>query len=222
MDITDGVLSITEPLFDSLAELTLVDDILLIDGSLGSIGTLTLTNSILSHPLATAEQASRLDLTVNELVIDANSSIDVSGKGHFTGSYRVGGSYGGIGRADSSYGAHDVYGDYHDPDKLIVVNAQYSSIRDGGIVRIEAGSITLDGNIIANGDPYHLGSGGGGGIYIDTGVLTGSGSISANGGDGAYAGGGGRIAVYYDDISALLPTTLKPMAERAEVQVRFI
>ena len=80
----------------------------------------------------------------------------------------------------------------------------------GGLVRITAGDIILDGSIKANGGggaQTGNGGGSGGGVYIQTGILSGTGMITASGGNNSTAynnaigGGGGRIAIYYDDLS---------------------
>ncbi len=74
------------------------------------------------------------------------------------------------------------------------------------------GSLTVDGNIIANGGGATLvngvipGAGGAGGsIWLEAATFTGSGQILADGGNGAgtrkIGGGGGRIAIYYGDSS---------------------
>lgn len=92
----------------------------------------------------------------------------------------------------------------------------------GGLVRIVADTIALNGRISANGGAAptaseYTGSGAGGGIRIDTRVLSGSGFIEANGGNhtgtsGGSAGAGGSIAVWYEDVSGfdLSKITAKP------------
>jgi hypothetical protein len=69
-------------------------------------------------------------------------------------------------------------------------------------------TLTLDGNILSNGDDGYGsapkgGGGSGGSVFVITDVFNGSGSIQANGGssDGfakGGGGGGGRIAYYYN------------------------
>jgi hypothetical protein len=74
----------------------------------------------------------------------------------------------------------------------------------GGVLRITVtGSLSVDGEISADGRAGEANSGGGAGgsVLLTAGTLTGSGIISANGGAGngaAGGGGGGRIAIYYD------------------------
>ena len=74
----------------------------------------------------------------------------------------------------------------------------------GGLIRIVAQTINLDGLILANGaggGTADAGGGSGGGIRIDVGTLAGTGQIRANGQDGkprvnigGGGGGGGRVA----------------------------
>ena len=82
----------------------------------------------------------------------------------------------------------------------------------GGAIHLEVGgTLQVDGNITANGNPGYRDSGGGSGgsIWLTVGSLIGNGTIASNGGNGDYynsatrthrysgGGGGGRIAVYY-------------------------
>jgi YD repeat-containing protein len=68
----------------------------------------------------------------------------------------------------------------------------------GGLARIVANTLQLDGQLLADGVSSRGGSGAGGGIYVSVTTLTGSGRMSAAGGEDSAAGngGGGRIAVY--------------------------
>ena len=86
----------------------------------------------------------------------------------------------------------------------------YPSVKGGsggGAVRIAvAGTLTIDGAIVANGldgsyyGAYQSGGGSGGSILITCTTLAGSGAISANGGNAGESssggGAGGRIAIY--------------------------
>ena len=99
-----------------------------------------------------------------------------------------------------------VYGDYADPDDWGsggTIGLGSSSTAGGGLVRIVAATLQLDGQVLANGGGTNDGGGGsGGGIYIAVTTLAGSGMISAAGGGSPWAGGGGgRIAVYAGDLS---------------------
>lgn len=140
-------------------------------------------------------------------------------------SFGTGGSYGGLGASSSQFnppGADSAYGDFRNPNELgsggdgfqVSQSAPVAGGNGGGLVRLSASTLVLDGTIVANagasgGSNFApRAAGAGGGVFIDTGVLTGSGSIAANGGDhsgtqtnAGGAGGGGRIAVYYEDAS---------------------
>ena len=200
--------------------------------------TITLNNnSQVSHPSATTGSEYRLEINVtNTLSIDSTSSIDVTEKGYL-GSYRngnndrygrtigntttggsfiaSGGSYGGMGGQYESENVNSVYGSLYNPNELGSGGGGWGSSGNfagngGGLVRITAGDIILDGSIKANGGggaQTGNGGGSGGGVYIQTGILSGTGMITASGGNNSTAynnaigGGGGRIAIYYDDLS---------------------
>lgn len=75
----------------------------------------------------------------------------------------------------------------------------------GGVIRIEAGTIQVDGSISASGGscPYGQPAAAGGSVYITCQTIKGSGTVSANGGGYESSttggcGGAGRVAVYYD------------------------
>jgi hypothetical protein len=202
---------------------------------------ITLQNGgILSPWEATTKDVYRLDLKVrNALFVELGASIDASARGYL-GSYQggnnsnygrtlgnstIGGSYshsgasyGGLGGVCAWNGnVNGVYGDPLNPNELGSGAGGDSSNHGGsggGLMRISAGSITLDGVIAVNGGNATYGGGSGGGIRIDTDTLSGSGSITSVGGSGTNAnggaGGGGRIAIYslmldfpFDNISVL-------------------
>jgi hypothetical protein len=218
----------------------LIDDASLVANDI-SAGDITLKNGgILSPWETTTSDVYRLDLKVrNALAVEAGGRIDASTRGYL-GSYQggnnsnygrtlgnstIGGSYshsgasyGGLGGVCAWNGnVNGVYGDPLNPDEHGSGAGGDSSNHGGsggGLMRISAGSITLDGVIAANGGNATYGGGSGGGIRIDTDTLSGSGSIWAVGGSGTNAnggaGGGGRIAIYslmldfpFDNISVL-------------------
>ena len=201
-----------------------------IDGS-HNFQSLTLrNNAVLTHSEATTTTTSKLDLVIaSTLTIDSTSKIDVSGKGYLGGGegdnsstkgmtkgntteggsdFYTGGSYGGLGGIGrSNYLPNVVYGDFTNPNELGSggggsTSSGWHGGNGGGLVRITAGSIQLDGEIRADGGNSNYGGGSGGGIYINMGSLSGAaGKITANGGTGSSyyggaGGGGGRIAVY--------------------------
>jgi len=79
----------------------------------------------------------------------------------------------------------------------------------GGVIRIVATNVTLNGAVMADGGSTHAANGGGSGgaIHISCRSLTGVGTISAAGGPGkngsgsAAGGGGGRVALHYETIA---------------------
>ena len=168
----------------------------------------------------------KLNITVTgNTTISASGKIDVTGRGYqfgygtgtYTASYgydRPGGSYGGEGGAGKvMYDAHgSTYGSITEPVDLGSAGGRYNTSivnyppgTGGGAIRLNiSGTLTNNGQIIANGGNYTVttsGTGGSGGsVYITTGTLNGNGTIVSNGGNGdstGGGGGGGRIAVYY-------------------------
>jgi RHS repeat-associated protein len=165
--------------------------------------------AILTHDADTASQVHQLDLTAsNQVIVDGTSKIDVSGKGYLpgytTGNTMVGGavgfgggSYGGVASTRGG-SASFVYGDYANPDEP---GSGGGFTAGGGLIRITAASLTLDGQILADGIGGN-GTGSGGGIWISTESIRGGGSIIAGGGNSSFgAGGGGRVAIYSADTS---------------------
>ena len=181
-----------------------------------------LNGAMLTHPPTTTDQERSLDMLVTNLLsIDTNSSIDVSARGYRPGytagnttngaaTGKSGGSYGGLGWPDSG-AANLTYGDFRFPNESGSGGATSEGCggAGGGLIRITAGGVLIDGTIQANGQRvycYDSGCGSGGGIRMNVGALSGAGLISANGGNGnlgysGRSGGGGRIAIYYDAIS---------------------
>jgi hypothetical protein len=129
----------------------------------------------------------------------------------------AGGSYGGRGVADPATTTNNPYGVVEDPSQLGSGGASYHTFpggNGGGLVRITAGNVNVDGTILAdggigNGDA----AGSGGSIRIDTGTLTGSGTITARGGNVNNKTGcasGGRIAIYFDTMTLPQANLLVP------------
>ena len=187
------------------------------------------TGSILRSFTTTTTTLETLFLNITSSVtIDATSKIDVTARGCPNG-YRwtasgpvaqdsamtyAGGSYGGYGIDHGDPGtpdkANELYGSYFDPNETGSGGGKYVSGGNGiggaggGLVRISANTLVLNGTIKANGqdnlsdgDPYYI-SGSGGGIRLSISSFTGTGTIRADGGGGINCpGGGGRIAIYY-------------------------
>ncbi|MCM8785471.1 MAG: carboxypeptidase regulatory-like domain-containing protein [Candidatus Omnitrophica bacterium] len=168
---------------------------------------------VLTHQATTTEQVYSLILKLSEgLEIATASKIDVSGRGYIRGytkgnsptgaSGNAGGSYGGLGKGDTT---NWVYGDYKNPEYPGSGGSPNwpNSASGGGLVKITAGSLVIDGSILANGGNGVFNgdaAGSGGGILINAGSISGQGVIRADGGNGYInggSGGGGRIAIYY-------------------------
>jgi hypothetical protein len=192
---------------------------------------------ILSHKGATTTKDYSTTVDVNgKLIVDASSRIDVSERGYLGGYMggnnsqygrtlgntitggsfaHSGGSYGGIGGRYSNQQVNSIYGSFYDPNELGSGGGGNTATQPGGngggLVRITATEIALEGSIMSNGgdggDTTYNGGGSGGGIYIEVGKLSGAGMIKAHGGKDSTdhgattGGGGGRIAIYYNDIS---------------------
>jgi large repetitive protein len=183
-------------------------------------------NGMLTHPETNTTYAARLDLTVDNLVIDSTGRIDVTGRGYLggnktgdgewadtvgfaRGSGRAnGGSYGGLGGHFSSVGEqpNPVYGDITNPLDLGSGGGAYNGAGGdgGGRVFIRATDITLNGVIGVNGglsSGNASGEGAGGTVNIRTVNISGTGMITANGGttggSNHVGGGGGRITIRY-------------------------
>ena len=199
---------------------------------------------IITHSPATTTNAYGVEFEATEEVeIENGGKIDVSEKGYLggkaTGQLGRGpgnianvlsvGSYGGIGTkaAGNTPDTNTLsvrqapYGNAANPNDLGSGSAYWSNNpslggNGGGLIRIKAPSMTLNGSLLANGQSTGvLIPGAGGGIKIDlnsTGKLLGTGIILANGGaitsGAAIFGGGGRIAVIGDMTDFTGPTPL--------------
>ena len=171
-----------------------------------------LGGSVLTHP---AGASLTLDVG-NELRIDSNAAIDVTGRGYdrsFQATYPATG-----GTGDWTGGSHlGQGGRYYDP-----IGETFGSIYrplelgaggrnggfGGGAVRIRAQSVIVDGVIRANGVGENQIGGAGGSVWVTTGRITGSGAIDAKGGNAwsdAGAGGGGAISIVYTDSASVVP-----------------
>ena len=176
-----------------------------------SFASLLLTNAaVLTHSPCTATATHKLEINVvGTITVSANSKIDVSGFGYLAGrtsgnttvggaAGNTGGSYGGRGGSDNGR-ENAVYGDYTNP---IDWGSGGGGTAGGGLVRITAGQLNLDGQILANGVSGSA-PGSGGGIYLAVQSISGSGTIRAGGpiGGSGASGGGGRVAVWAGDFT---------------------
>jgi hypothetical protein len=115
----------------------------------------------------------------------------------------AGGSYGGLG---GGAGPNPVYGVASNPNEPGSGGGAFTvpAGNGGGLIRIAATTLILNGAIRANGGPTDPGGsasgGSGGGIRIDAGTISGAGTVTANGSQGTLVGGGGgggRVALNY-------------------------
>jgi len=149
-------------------------------------------NAIVTHSPATTTTNYFLSLVIsNTLDIAVGSAIDVTGTGFQPGRTQgnttngasqgaAGGSYGGVGVSDAANPANAVYGDFRNPNELGSGSAA-DGCAGGGLVRVEAESLRVEGQIRANGVAARYNRGGsGGGIYIKV-VLSVAGARSARG-----------------------------------------
>ena len=196
-------------------------DDLLVDGYVHYItgtqtwDTVTVTNGgkIACRTAANGTTTNGIWLTANAIYVSSNSSIDVSGTSYKTNStqYGPGGSHGGRG-GYSSYAGRDsgpTYGSLTepaDPGEAGPNGSTTYATRGGGVVKLQADRLVLDGALRADGalSTANTGGGAGGSIWLEVGELSGTGSITAHGGaatntTGYAGGGGGRIAIYYGD-----------------------
>src|SRR4029077_12332347 len=186
-----------------------------------------LNGAVLTHAPTTSTKLNRLEITVNgTLQVDATSRIDVTGRGFLGGGQpgnpfgnsgitlglaqgsgtAIGASYGGAGGFANSGPVNAGYGDFRNPSDPGSGGGTISRIggSGGGLIRITAQTMDLNGQIKADGgaplgDSFAA-AGSGGGIRIDVGTLRGVGQITANAPSSlAFSGGsgGGRIALYY-------------------------
>ncbi len=209
------------------SEAVLPDNLTLSGGAMTLSGSLAITGTLRLQKDATLS-AGTLAAQAATIIVETGSRIDVSGRGYGGGygkgsgrtlgntttggsAWRNGGSYGGLGGSYSG-AVNTVYGDATDPNEYGSGGGgyyysgwsyyYYTGGSGGGLIRLNAATLQLDGEILANGaaGSSTTGGGSGGGIWINAETINGNGTISAQGGSasGGGAGGGGRIAVYYD------------------------
>lgn len=188
-----------------------------IDGPHSFSSIQVVNGGVLTHSPCTATATHKLELNVaGTVVVDETSKIDVSGLGYLAGrtsgnttvggaTVASGGSYGGLGgQVAGRGGPNRVYGDYANPEDWgSGGGGQIRESAGGGLVRLVAGTLRLDGKLAANGVGIAWNGGSGGEIYVAVGTLEGNGAIEAKGGVNSLygCGGGGRVAVYAQDWS---------------------
>ena len=172
---------------------------------------------ILKSDVESEEEFKGVRIIAENITIEEGGLITATGEGYAAnqglgaGDYGSGGAYGGRGAGDNTIEVDSLYGEggstYGSPYQPIDLGSGGGDCQGeiggggGGAMFLEVSdTLTVDGEIVSNGEEsvYPAGSGSGGSIYIVTEELIGTGYIYANGGDsGGAAGGGGRIAIYY-------------------------
>ncbi|MBI5441539.1 MAG: hypothetical protein HY900_10070, partial [Deltaproteobacteria bacterium] len=176
---------------------------------------------LLTHEDATATRRPRLELKAGTIEIDATGRIDVTGRGYIGSrgysesgrtlgnvagaSAGAGGSYGGLATGYEGRASNAIYGSLTNPVDTGSGGGSWGWTvggDGGGAVLIQAGTIRVDGAIVADGGESGgsaAGDGSGGTVNLRVGRLEGTGAIHANGGGqgNGSGGGGGRVAVVY-------------------------
>ena len=152
------------------------------------------------------DECYRLNLSVGgNMTIEENAFVNVSDKGYRTrmgpggsGNYLGGGAYGGCAQNNSMA----CYGSIRRPVNCGSGGYSYGG---GGAVRlVVAGTLTVDGQILAESSTGNSnGTGSGGSIWLTVGALVGGGYISAMSASTTYPAGGGRISVVQTNATAL-------------------
>ncbi|TLM76761.1 hypothetical protein FDY93_12425, partial [Microbulbifer harenosus] len=215
-DVTSAVLK--APSVSVLSGVSLTNAALTLDTNELTVGgDVILMASSLTAPYAQSSTKTLQALDINvvgTLDIDSDSSIDVSGRGYPSEDWSGpdfetqsrGGCHGGIrfGAAeDCTYGRYQ-YAEFAGSAGRYYNNA--SPGHGGGLIRIYADTVNVDGSIRANGlngGGYYETqvAGAGGSIHIEAQHFTGSGTLQTEGGSNSYSsnyssGAGGRISVY--------------------------
>ncbi len=171
------------------------------------------SGSVVTHhftPSAAAPES--LTIEVGELVVEPGAVIDVSARGYAASVTHLGhdlpahcengGSHLGEG-GPNHLTAGETFGSVYFPRES--GGGGRCAGRGGGVVRITAERVQMDGTIRANGENTTPAAAGGS-VWIETGSLAGTGAIEAKGGNsgccGDGSGGGGAIAVHYGTLEA--------------------
>ncbi|HVS32818.1 MAG TPA: Ig-like domain-containing protein [Thermoanaerobaculia bacterium] len=189
---------------------------------------LTVKSGARLTPSTIAPNPQRIAIDAGTLTVEDSAAIDASGRGfNSSNSAKVaqtwpnvtpstnggGGSHGGRGGGLSGAAQGDsggTYGSLFDPDTPGGAGATRSSAcapcgAGGGVVRLRATKLVLDGQVLVNGvATAFTGSGAGGSIRVDASSFSGAGLMRADGtgrSDFEGAGGGGRIAIYSESMT---------------------
>ena len=168
----------------------------------------SLVNQLLSERNASTHKVRKLSIKADYVDVEHKGFIDVTGQG-----YPAGYDYRGGNATATSGGTHSVTG--HGSSKVAYGNFLQpelpgggggdssqtdSTLAGGGVVRIIAKDLFMDGSILANAKDKltsSLGAGAGGSIWLSADRIEGTGTLEAIGGEYSLGfGGGGRIALY--------------------------
>ena len=156
-------------------------------------------------PLYASTQSYGVNLLVkDDMAIESGATINVNGKGFYSGygpgkgsgsgSNTVNPSHGGIGARNTQASC---YGSIFRPRTLgspYPTQLNTTGCGGGQVAIAVGGTLKIDGSINAGGGSS--GGGTGGSIWLTSGTLLGSGTIAANCISGAQGGAGGRVAIY--------------------------
>jgi hypothetical protein len=186
------------------------------------VGTTSMTSvtvysgGTLTHGDNSTTKAYELNLSGTTIDIQSGAAVDADGLGfHYNSGagkgdeYYNGGGYGGRGGIRYQLNGGPTYGSVTQPTDLGSPSGKSTNCPGGGAVKLVAtGTMTVNGDISADGAPIAECGGSGGSIWLDAATLAGAGSVAANGASNTYiygGGGGGRVAIYYNsDGSSLL------------------
>jgi hypothetical protein len=167
-----------------------------------------LNGATVVHPATSGTTVSPLDVTATSIYVACNSAIDASGRGYTFNTTYPGATLPANGTGGSHIGTGGLwdpptastFGSIYQPQEAGAGGENTTGLTGGGVIRIQATNIALDGSIKADavsGDGTSRG-GAGGSVWITTATMNGSGSVSAGGSHANYgSGGGGAIAIEY-------------------------
>ncbi|MEO8378096.1 MAG: Ig-like domain-containing protein, partial [Acidobacteriota bacterium] len=204
---TNTTIASTNTAFDNKAVVVWEGVTVTIDGAhpfqrLVILGTLT-------HPLLTS-----VNVTATATYVSCTGTVNTNALGYdrnagYPGTPALGSGNGGshIGRGGTLNASGHTYGSVYRPAEA-GRGGDVNGSRGGGVVRINAGSVIVDGSIVAGGssnNTFGNVGGSGGSVWITTGKISGTGAINANGGAACQAGGGGALSIEYTDGTSTLP-----------------
>jgi len=189
-------------------------------------GNVTLTKNSWVYPVSHATNGASVLFRTGNLTVSTNSGFNADGRGYTaangpgkgknsSSSGNSGGGYGGNGGDSSVLTGGAKYGTTNAPVYPGSGGGKYDGNggNGGGLIRIEAANVVMNGTLSAtasSGSGQYNGGGSGGGILVICSTFQGGtvASMNVNGGPKGTGyttlggGGGGRIAVWYGTISS--------------------